>query len=101
MDEEYEKIREALIALMCVGDEIRYIYSFAGDCHTIYRTVITRIDETELCVLDWGVCGLYRIEHYEGKLYIWERTFQTRRSKFYKMLEILKSEKTTRYDKRV
>jgi hypothetical protein len=98
MTDGYEEIREALIALLCIGDKIYYIHSW--DNHDIITksyiieifpgglAIQNRVTIRRTCYFSW-------MEHYEGKLYIWENFRIMRRElKIEAMIEILKSDAT-------
>jgi hypothetical protein len=103
MNEEYEQIREALIALLCVGDEMRFIHT--GTLTTFMITSQNVAEIHESCNSFRLVNGVVlhnfnEVEYYQGALYIWgaDKTKLPYRSakRFEKIVDIIKS-----YDKRL
>jgi hypothetical protein len=87
---EYNLIREALMALMCVGDEINHLYYCHGGYNTILRCRILEITDYKVVIEDWGSCNLSSIEHYQGELYIWEEKYYfNREAKVERMIELI------------
>jgi hypothetical protein len=104
MNEEYEQIREGLIALICVGSKIKVIVNTLSRRYqniAVY-TVIGFYNDEKLMMkdeLDYK-CGLpiKALEVYKGELYSWEIS-----GKYYyfrslkrinKMIEIIESKDT-------
>jgi hypothetical protein len=101
-------MREALIALLCVGDRINYVmFNEDNTDHiVIHRFIITYIDKELIRVQDdldfCHTMWIKAIEHYNGELYIWQAKF-TRfpyrsHERIMKLIEILKSKGIIRYD---
>jgi hypothetical protein len=86
-EEEYETIRKALLSLMCVGDQLKFIRTGvlgsissnfdAECCHSIYKCTITDMDDDLDGRIKVERGGYYStmsktlIDHYKGELYIW------------------------------
>ncbi|KAA6341029.1 MAG: hypothetical protein EZS28_052489 [Streblomastix strix] len=100
---EYLEIREARLALLCVGEEIAHIHSFQGGPDKIKKYVITNITENGIVIEHLGyssLCHTDRIEYYAGNLYIWNtpRTYNnySRMGKVSAMIQIIEN-KTTKF----
>jgi hypothetical protein len=90
MSEEYEAIREALIALLCVGDEINYICISDKGHIEIAKDPVRKIREKYIFTKCWSFIPFELIEHYNGELYAWERySFYTREEKVREMIKII------------
>jgi hypothetical protein len=113
MTREYNEIRRALIALLCVGDKIPRIHKMPGKYHADtnthdiyyhikYSTVVEITKDniklrtsttTHPDALKW-------IEAYEGELYFWGEinsfSKPRRENKLKKMIEIIESKDTIR-----
>jgi hypothetical protein len=100
MTKEYEMIREALIALLCVNDKVYYIHRWNG-FNIIRKSYVTSIlPNIGITIQNRYTintnCSFGSMEHNEGKLYIWDDIGQMRRKKkIENMMEILKSDATT------
>jgi hypothetical protein len=94
MSEEYEQIREVLLALMCVGDKINYIYFCHGGYYRIYKTIVNEIEKEAVRIDGWGMCALYAVEHYQGELYVWERHYPRNDDRLEAMAKIINSKDT-------
>jgi hypothetical protein len=75
--EEYENIRNGLLALLCVGDKINYIaFGHNQRYNIIYQYLITYVEEVIIRIQDdlGYFHNIYKstIEHYNGELYIWQ-----------------------------
>lgn len=101
MDEEYFQIREALIKLLCIGDEMNIIYARndAGikSFSVIKKCIVMDINDRHIKVqstpYNTFLVEIINVEAYEGKLYIWETTgLHSRKVK--NMIEIIKSKGT-------
>jgi hypothetical protein len=91
MSEEYEKIRETLLSLLCVGDSINYMYYDSRGRISICKDIVNRIEEKYIFTGMWSYAYLDIIEQYEGQLYIWEKySFYTREEKIDAMIKIIK-----------
>jgi hypothetical protein len=103
MTQEDYKIREGMIALMCVGDKILHLH---GDDETsnyplkVVRTcTILEIHEKNIKVVDATdapyIADINLIDEYKGQLYIWNATGWYGKNQYEKRLEkmnrILKS----------
>jgi hypothetical protein len=101
MDEDYSVIREALLALLCVGDEIYYVFQGIGNRYHVRLCTIDKILNEDQIVINSGNLGFMTIQYtelvdvYNGKPYIWSachiRDFNGRLEK---LSEIIKSEDT-------
>jgi uncharacterized protein (UPF0261 family) len=109
MTQEYEAIREGLLALLCIGDQINYIHSGIGGFnrttgenepyHTILRYyVIDVIGPGIIKIGNYGSISTVlptAIEMYNGELYVWHNSsftsYPTRKERIAKMTEIIKS----------
>jgi hypothetical protein len=77
MNEEYEIVREGLLALLCVGDRINYLLTGIGDIDTNYTIAVhfvnTILDDGNLMIRDdlgySHYLPLKCVEVYKGKLY--------------------------------
>jgi hypothetical protein len=103
MTEEYEQIREGLIAMMCVGDGIFTIHSGSnGWQHIIARHHVGEIYENSFRVKEYnnGIYTWREIEYYDGHLYVWNMKpsyYNYRTDKrIKKMIEVIRSPKTRR-----
>jgi hypothetical protein len=98
MNEEYAIIREALIALLCVGDKINYIHYCSDGHYSIRESLIVAIHKKGIVIQNWAatdeICSLNAIEHYQGELYIWEEPQVMRDRKIERMIEIIESDDT-------
>jgi hypothetical protein len=94
MIDEKEEIRGALLAMMCVGDNIKYIYPCHGGYYRIYKVRIMEVINTTIVVSDWGVCSKDSIDCYEGELYIWETRYAYSDARTKKMVTIINSKYT-------
>jgi hypothetical protein len=78
MDREYEQIRKGLMALMCVGDRIRWLRS--NSLLTEYYITthrVTEIHDNNIVFDEWDyryVVPKVRLECWEGQLYIWDNS---------------------------
>jgi hypothetical protein len=74
MNEKYEQVREALLALMCIEDEINLIFTSPGACyHQIIKCHIQDLVDDGVVLREYNhVKHLFdEIEYYKGQLYIW------------------------------
>jgi hypothetical protein len=104
MDEEYFKIREALIKLLCVGDEINIIYSFKDNnpglraFSIIKKCIVVKLNDRHIKVqstlYNSFIVEISEIEAYEGKLYIWENK-DPHSVKMKEMIKIIESKGTS------
>lgn len=95
MEREYEEIRKALIALLCVNDHVFYMFYRNG--YTVIRdSYILRI------IPDRGIeiqnhatinkfCYFGSMEQYEGRLYVLEDTQIPFELRIKGMIEMIKS----------
>lgn len=109
MTQEYEDLREGLLALLCVGDEINYLHSgMAGynqathskePYHTLLRYRVTDVISNDMIKIEsFGYTSTVfpsSIEVYDGELYIWSNaayaSFSTREEKVAKMSKIIEA----------
>jgi hypothetical protein len=101
MDQEYEQIREGLLALMCVGDHVGLIVSTLSrqyNCLAVY-TIEDVLDDKTIIVTDqvgtsFGV-KVKSLEVHNGMIYSWEvspKHYPYRSiARIKKMIEILES----------
>lgn len=94
MDEEYLLMREALIALLCVGEKINHIYLTHGGYNVVYRDRIVELTDGKIVLDLWGTCCDVLIEHYNGELYIWSNAPKDQKDRVKEMIEIINSDKT-------
>lgn len=114
MTQEYELIREGLLALLCVGDKIFRIHPITGAFdlktkehtryHTIAESTVIKFDENDNTLQIISNTGFKewvdksRIEAYEGRLYAWnfvDRYYETKHEgKVDEMIKIIKSDQT-------
>lgn len=76
MNKEYEQIRKALIALLCVGDTINWLRSDSlMKYHWVDPYTVSEISPHKILVVygEWhGSICRKEIEYYKGQLYIWD-----------------------------
>jgi hypothetical protein len=109
MDEDYELMKEALIALLCVGDRIYRVYgssvglSRAAVPTIALATVTEIISKTEIVVKrsytgPGSVENVRSIDVYEGQLYVWNVGTHLydlpQKERLEKLAEIVKMEST-------
>lgn len=112
-EEDYELLKEALIALLCVGDRIYRVYgssvglSRAGVPTIALSTVTEIISKTEMVVRrsytgPGSVENIKSIDMYEGNLYIWNTGSHLyslpQKERLEKLAEIIKMESTIHVD---
>lgn len=113
---EYEELKEALIALLCVGDPIYHIFRPIGTIwdHKTHgpKSAPYMVLERAIMEINEGtvkVCSIYTedqptvwsfksMEMYEGKLYLWPAVCATHEEKLVRLAEIVKSHEA-RYEK--
>jgi hypothetical protein len=76
-EKEYKCIKKALIALICVGDEINNIHrrSLRDGTFVISKFIVSEIGDNGFTISSWGYeikCSFHAVEHYEGQLYVFE-----------------------------
>jgi hypothetical protein len=98
MFEEYEAIKEALIALLCVGDCIRYAHINMNGSLVFRECSVVEIREKEFVVKkpdypSYLYCIFYfaALEHYEGHLYILEDPQDDRNERLVKIEKLAKT----------
>jgi hypothetical protein len=75
MNKEYETVRKALLALLCVGDEVRWLRSNSILTNYYISThIISEINGEEIVFRDWSLYKIYKkhFECYKGQLYLWD-----------------------------
>jgi hypothetical protein len=98
MSEEYEEIRKALIALLCVNDHVYHMFHRNG--YNIIRDsyILTIIPDRGIVIQNHATisqtCYFGSMEHYEGRLYIWEGIQIPRKVRMQNMLEMIQSPNT-------
>jgi hypothetical protein len=110
---EYKQMREALIALLCVGDKIPRIHKMPGKYHRdtnthdyyyhIKYSTVVEITENDINLLTSKTIhlgALKWIEAYEGELYFWGEISAfsppRRDNKIKEMIKIIESKATLR-----
>jgi hypothetical protein len=90
MTKEYEIIREGLIALLCVGDPVRYLHSGVNTNCIITTQYIGEIVGDTFSLSNGMIWHNFEeIEYYNGMLYVWgswTAAYPFRSSKRYKKL---------------
>lgn len=104
---EYLQIREARLALLCVGEDIFYLHSFATDHNALRKYPIGEINEQGIIIHNLGYaaeCSFDTIEYHQGDLYIWKAPppycDYTRMGKVDAMIQLIESDeiKLTEYN---
>jgi hypothetical protein len=95
MNKEYEQMRGALLALLCVGDKINLIHHYAEGSDIIKPCYVLKIEPDSIVIENWGAwaenCYIKSIEQYKGELYIWKERQIKRKDKIRKMISIIES----------
>jgi hypothetical protein len=100
--QEYEQLREALLALLCVGDKINQICYDSIANYAIMEQRISMIlkNTVKLERYNWIMFKFNTIEQHEGELYIWSSDhgkFHYRSDqRLKKIIEIIESKQTRR-----
>jgi hypothetical protein len=96
MTNEYEQIREGLIALMCVGSTVNYIVNTPSGKITRECEVLS-VREKDFVIQKPGYPSyLYctfqykALEHFNGELFIWEDLQCSREEKLAKIAKVSK-----------
>jgi hypothetical protein len=95
--DEYKTIREALIALLCVGDEVVFICRRPPkyEDYTFDKRTIMAIEDDGVILQTWAYprkISMHTVEHHEGQIYFFEDSgyplsCRARRKKMLKILE--------------
>jgi hypothetical protein len=107
MTKEYEQMREGLLALLCVGDTIKYIHSHRdgmGSQFKPYNIIlpyrVVEISENLIKMENFGYTSTVLrslIECYEGELYLWNDAnshfYTNRENRIKELIKIIESEK--------
>jgi hypothetical protein len=96
MNKEYRLIREARLALLCVGDTIYFISS----TRRIYSYHINKVEEDRIYIeVGGGYSPFYMfniMETYEGKIYVYlDYRAENCEQRLKRMIEIIESPNTT------
>jgi hypothetical protein len=100
----YDTIREALIALLCVGDSINYLHHSIGLGLMVTRHTVTEITDEFIKLADYrfSIYKFFTIEHYKGELYIWCEEYGSYRlrttPRILRMIELIESTETIKHD---
>jgi hypothetical protein len=73
MDKEYKQIRKGLIALMCVGDEIRYVHSGITIETVVSTQIIEQVTKHGFKIRGYNYVNFNfdELEVYNGRLHVW------------------------------
>jgi hypothetical protein len=99
----YNTIREALIALLCVGDSINYLHHSLGLGIMVTRHTVIEITDEFIKLADYrfSVYKFSTIEQYKGELYVWceENGSYSYRTipRILRMIELIKSSDTIKH----
>lgn len=104
IEKDYYKIREVLLSLLCVGNNIKFLHHITGLGLTLTKHTITEVSEKEIRLesYHYSAYRLCSIECYQGELYIWteeEEEYSYRsRERIIRMAELIKNVETITYD---
>jgi hypothetical protein len=104
IEKNYNTIRNALIALLCVGDTIKLLHHISGLGLTITKHHITEISEREIKLesYHYSPYKLYSVEYYQGELYIYtedEEKFNYRsESRIIRMWRLIENVETIAFE---
>jgi hypothetical protein len=99
--EEYLLVREARLALLCVGEELSFVHLFQDEANKIKRYNIIEINNDSVVIEYLGYSSfvpINNIEYYEGELYAWNPPQRynnySRMGKVEAMIQIIESKYT-------